>query len=1210
MRIVSLFISIFLLLQTTKAQYLEFVENKGQWDEKIAFKGDMKIGAIALKPDGGYRMLQHNTSDLQAIHELFHPSHSNLNARVVSQKNIGLRSHVYEVSFLGANINPKSIAEKPSESYNNYFIGDDKSKWASGCKIFQAITYKNIYPNIDVRYYTGNSSLKYDFIVHPGGNPNQIALVFDGADALKINKRKLEILTSVTTERELEPYTFQPSEKGKSEIGCRYKLTGNIVTFKLDDYDKNKTLIIDPTKDFATFSGSTADNWGFTATYDAAGNFYGGGIVFDAGFPVTNGSSYMDGFTDNEESYKGSDIGIIKFSPNGKLRVYATYIGGHNGNEQPHSLVVDANNNLILAGRTNSSDYPKTFAVAGPGGGKDIVLTKLDNSGNILSSRVIGGSGNDGMNIHAKYAVNSANFEIGTESLNRNYGDDARSEVIVDNSGNILLASCTQSTDFFVTPNAFQKTNGGASTALTRKQDAVFIMTDSNMANIITSTYLGGNNDDAAFVLAVNPLNKNVYIAGGTASSDFPGDKTGVIGSAFNGGACDGFVAILNNDGSQLLKSTYIGTSQAENVYGIQFDKFGYPYVMGTTTGIWPVINANYFNNFGKQFIGKLQPDLSSYVYSTCFGTGSSAPNISPTAFLVDRCENVYVSGWGGKVNVDRHYQSAGTAGLPVTANAIMPTTDGSDFYFFVLERGAKSQIYGDFMGQLNGAIDDHVDGGTSRFDKNGVIYQSLCGNCGGPNDLFPTTPGSWSETNKSSNRCNLLAVKISLELSGVGAGVRSSIKGIPGNKLGCVPLTVNFIDTLAQGSRYYWNFDTAKHLSNFITTSPNNTAKYTYNSIGDYVIRLVSEDSTTCNIFDTSYVTIKARVDSAILDLQSTKIGDCFSNTFKFDTRNSKFVPSKPFTNNSFIIDFGDNVSQKIGYDTVTHTYPGKGIYYSKLTLIDTNYCNTPQEIYDTIRIVDNVKASFNLAKEMCIFDTLKLNSGNSIGYVFKWYIDDVFIANSTKVNYVFTTTGLHKVKLVTEDIFSCNKTDFLEYQINVVAGTEASFSYLPKPPRINTPVTFTNTTNSGLSFLWNFGDGDSLFTTNPNLLVKHTFQLSKKFNVCLIVENANGCKGKKCDSVQARVSQLYDVPSAFSPNGDGKNDKIYVRGYGIKNIKWEIYNRWGILMFTSNNLSDGWDGTFKGELQPQDVYHYTLKVEFWDDTIDVKTGDITLLR
>ena len=753
--------------------YLEFIENKGQWADNISYKGELNTGSIALKPDGGYRMLQHNTNDLQAIHNFYHPDGKIEAAKTVAPNALGLHSHVYEVSFVGSNQTPQAFAEKSQESYNNYFIGNDKSKWASGCKIFQAITYKNIYPNIDIRYYTGNEKVKYDFIVNPGGNPSQIALLFDGADELKIKKGNLIIKTSVAEEKELTPYTYQPSEEGRKAIECSYHLKGNILTFNIENFDKTKPLIIDPTKVFATFTGSTSDNWGFTATYDNTGNFYAGGIVFGSGFPVSNGSTFQGGV--NSEDGNVYDMGIIKFNATGTTKIYATYIGG-SGNDQPHSLIVDDNGSLIIAGRTNSSNYPVTLPLAGPCGNRDIVITKLNGAGNIMASKKIGGTGDDGMNIKPKYS----NSPKGTLSLNRNYGDDARSEVIVDDAGNILLASCTQSIDFFVTANAFQKTSGSAGSVMLRKQDAVFIMLSNDLSTFITSTYLGGDNDDAAFVLAINPKTKNIYIAGGTASSNFPGNKTGVLQSSFQGGDCDGFVSILNPDGSQLLKSSYMGTAGSENLYGIQFDKSGFPYIMGTTNGQWQIVNAAYNVPFAKQFIAKLQPDLSDFVYSTTFGTVSPAPNISPTALLVDRCDNVYVSGWGGEINSSYGYLNSGTSGLSITSNALQKTTDGSDFYFFVLERGAKSQLYGDFFGQNGGATGEHVDGGTSRFDKEGIIYQSLCANCGG-GAAFPTTPGAYSTTNGSTN-CNLAAVKIAFNLSGIGAGVRSSIKGVQGN--------------------------------------------------------------------------------------------------------------------------------------------------------------------------------------------------------------------------------------------------------------------------------------------------------------------------------------------------------------------------------------------------------------------------------------------
>ncbi len=135
---------------------------------------------------------------------------------------------------------------------------------------------------------------------------------------------------------------------------------------------------------------------------------------------------------------------------------------------------------------------------------------------------------------------------------------------------------------------------------------------------------------------------------------------------AYQGGVTDGFITQIKNDGSAIVRTTFQGTPGNDMVYGIQFDKKGFPYIMGTTTGNWPVVSATFSNANSKQFISKLKPDLSpTYIYSTIFGTASSVPNLSPVAFLVDRCENVYVSGWGGGINTERGYPTAGTTGFP-----------------------------------------------------------------------------------------------------------------------------------------------------------------------------------------------------------------------------------------------------------------------------------------------------------------------------------------------------------------------------------------------------------------------------------------------------------------------------------------------------------------------------------------------------------------
>jgi gliding motility-associated-like protein len=96
----------------------------------------------------------------------------------------------------------------------------------------------------------------------------------------------------------------------------------------------------------------------------------------------------------------------------------------------------------------------------------------------------------------------------------------------------------------------------------------------------------------------------------------------------------------------------------------------------------------------------------------------------------------------------------------------------------------------------------------------------------------------------------------------------------------------------------------------------------------------------------------------------------------------------------------------------------------------------------------------------------------------------------------------------------------------------------------------------------------------------------------------------------ISVTINSLLDVPNAFSPNGDGQNDKVYVRGYGIDRMTWTIYNRWGAVVYKSTDPYEGWDGRFNGKLQPQDVYHYTLVIEFSSKERITKKGDITLLR
>ena len=223
-------------------------------------------------------------------------------------------------------------------------------------------------------------------------------------------------------------------------------------------------------------------------------------------------------------------------------------------------------------------------------------------------------------------------------------------------------------------------------------QDGVFIKTSPDLSTILASTYLGGNNDDAAFALALNPSNGNVYIGGGTSSTNFPGTANGRVVSATNKGGIDGFLSIVSNDGGTLIKTSYFGTSGTEVLYGVQFDNNGLSLYHGNNHGSCGLLSMQLLV---RQRENNSLPNYSrifpAYIYSTTFGKGSTFPDISPTAFLVDRCENVYVAGWGGGIEIEGNgaavYNNSKTTGLTVTPNALKKTTDGDDFYFFVMKK-------------------------------------------------------------------------------------------------------------------------------------------------------------------------------------------------------------------------------------------------------------------------------------------------------------------------------------------------------------------------------------------------------------------------------------------------------------------------------------------------------------------------------------------
>lgn len=165
-------------------------------------------------------------------------------------------------------------------------------------------------------------------------------------------------------------------------------------------------------------------------------------------------------------------------------------------------------------------------------------------------------------------------------------------------------------------------------------------------------------------------------------------------------------------------------------------------------------MSANTYGQFnGKHFIQQYDANLTSLLRTTTFGkAGSLQPALSPSAFMVDVCGRVYISGWGGGTNQSYHNGLDNLFGFPTSADAFQKTTDGSDFYLMVLSPNFGSLLFSTYYGGAQSQ--EHVDGGTSHFDPSGIVYQAACAGCGGFSD-FPTTQTAYSRTNPGKRAYN-----------------------------------------------------------------------------------------------------------------------------------------------------------------------------------------------------------------------------------------------------------------------------------------------------------------------------------------------------------------------------------------------------------------------------------------------------------------------
>lgn len=1228
-RLYFLFLWIALVVQNAAGQAV-FIPNKGQWEKQVLFKANLPSGNFFIEKNKiTYQFW--DSKVFENIHEQKSPSNQ---AR--------LNCFAYFIEFEGASKESYTETANPTSEYYNYFLGNNSEKWVSQVFGARTVFVRGLYTGIDLELYSEGNSLKYNFIVAPGADVSQIKMKFQGQQKLNLVNGELIVNTSLGKITEQAPVSYLENASGKTALKSKYELNGNTVTFQIENHPSFYRLVIDPKVVFSTYSASLADNWGFTGTYDDLGNGYSGGTVYDIGYPVTFGA-FQRNFAGGQDIKLSSgdlarDAGILKYNPMGTALLFATYLGGSH-NEQPQSMVVNNAGELCVFGTTWSVDFPiSTGAFDDTHNGKsDIYVVKFNATGTqLLASTFIGGSERDGLNGTIENGYPNPSI------LAYNYGDLYRGEIIVDNRDNIYFASTTESSDGKGLPisGGFQTSFGGGV-----EDGCVFKLTP-NLDGILWSSYLGGNAYDAAYALALD-VSGNLFVTGGTSSSGWSASSGGWQ-TNYQGGPSDGYIARINASGGNLTSFTFIGTDRYNQSYFVQTDKYGSVYVYGQTEGAFPLMNTTYRTPNSGQFIQVYSNDLKTLQRSMTFGSPSGKPNISPSAFLVDKCDRIFVSGWGGAVNDEPRGHNGNTRNMAITQDAFQKTTDGSDFYLAVFSKNFEQLLYATYFGGVD--VDEHVDGGTSRFDKNGIIYQSVCGGCGG-SDNFPTTPGAWSRVNRSDN-CNNALFKIDFENLNRAPIARDTV------------LTVTVLDTLNYLYKVYdddiWDSLYTDFTGNIVggpgaitplISITNTSGVGTVNNLLYWIPGCNhSNDTFTINVTvrDVGCPDYKSTTAKIKIFVKPPPVPDppqviCLTfidnNTIKIvwdKFQQNKYIShyllyKKVGNNTPTVIDtfrfagvpeFIDN--KAFNYKVVDHCYfmvgvnicnePGKPSYDAcslkeLLSPIDSSYVYTATVVNNK-----NVKVVWRKTDEKDFASYMIYKKENNSKALFEFYksisnrSDTVFIDTLTTVS---STSYCYKI-VVADNCGHVSAQSNMGCTI-VLAGNASPFEH-------NLSWSNYEKWQGGVDkyVLYRKDDGhpylSKVITTPTYRAYKDEWLDYDWGGYWYYVQGFEGTNGQNATSESNEVylvqPPLLHVPNAFTSNGDRLNDTWGIVPVFVKEYRMQVYNRWGQKIFETDDKKNDWEGFVKGLTPNDNVFIWQVVYTGWDEKVYNQKGTITLLN
>ena len=586
----------------------------------------------------------------------------------------------------------------PAPTKVNYFVGNDKDRWRTNIPTYDSVSLGEVYKGIDLSLKAFGKNLEKTFTVRPGANPNAISVKMEGANSLKVNiKGELEVETGLGPVRFTKPVAYQEVSGTKKPVEVGYTVKGDQYSFKVASYDKNEELIIDPLL-ASTFLGGSFNEYSYSVGFNASsGNVYVAGYTWASDFPTTPGAY-------NEIHNGSADVFVSMLDINLSRLKASTFLGGVSS-DMAHSIASDVSGNIYVTGHTLSGDFPTTLGAydENHNGAVDAFVSKLDSDLSTLSaSTFLGGASDEwGRSI----TVSGANYvyvtgetysnvdfptTLGAYDETHNGGlqdvfvsvfditlaslgystflggssDDISYSIAVDIANAfVYVLGRTDSTDFPTTLGAYDEVYNSNGDVFVSKLDY-------QLSTLSASTFLGGTDLEFGSSMTLEGTS-NVYVTGGTQSTDFP-TTLGAYDEVYNGGNGDAFVSKLDSNLTTLSASTFLGGSTflGEAGESIALDGSGNVCVIGWTVSTdfptTPGAHDQTHNGGEDVFVSKLDSNLSTLGYSTFLGGSSNDEGVSIAG---DWYGNVYVTGRTVSSDFpiasgayDQHYGGSGDA--------------------------------------------------------------------------------------------------------------------------------------------------------------------------------------------------------------------------------------------------------------------------------------------------------------------------------------------------------------------------------------------------------------------------------------------------------------------------------------------------------------------------------------------------------------------